>query len=100
MGLPVKLVYPLIKMGGMLYGLFNLEADSPLEAVKKSKIPILLIHGDDDRFVPYQMSVNIHAAAPDKIQFHTIQGAGHAINCVTAPEEYTKVVNEFTAKYI
>lgn len=96
MGLPVKLVYPLIKMGGMLYGRFNLEADSPVEAVKKSRVPILLIHGDDDRFVPYQMSVNIYAAAPDKIKFHTIHGAGHAINYVTAPEEYTRVVNEFT----
>jgi len=96
MGLPVKLVYPLIKMGGMLYGRFNLEAVSPVEAVKKSRVPILLIHGDDDRFVPYQMSVNIHAAAPDKIKFHTIHGAGHAINYVTAPEEYTSVVNEFT----
>lgn len=100
MGLPVKLVYPLIKMGGMLYGHFNLEADSPVEAVKKSRVPILLIHGDDDRFVPYEMSVNIHAAAPDMICFHTIHGAGHAINYVTAPEEYTKVVNEFIEKYI
>lgn len=100
MGLPVKLVYPLIKMGGMLYGHFNLEADSPVEAVKRSRIPILLIHGDDDRFVPYDMSVNIHKAAPDKIQFHTIHGAGHAINYVTAPEEYTKVVKEFIEKYI
>ena len=100
MGLPVKLVYPLIKMGGKVYGHFNLEEDSPVEAVKKSRIPILLIHGDDDRFVPYRMSVNIHAAAPDKIQFHTIHGAGHAINYVTAPEEYTKVVKEFTERYI
>ena len=100
MGLPVKLVYPLIKMGGKLYGKFNLEENSPVEAVKKSRVPILLIHGDDDRFVPYDMSVKIHAAAPDKILFHTIHGAGHAINYVTAPEEYTKVVKEFTEKYI
>ena len=100
MGLPVKLVYPLIKMGGKVYGKFNLEENSPAEAVKKSRVPILLIHGDDDRFVPYDMSVNIHKAAPDKIQFHTIHGAGHAINYVTAPEEYTKVVKEFIEKYI
>lgn len=95
MGLPVKLVYPLIKMGGKLYGHFNLEEDSPVEAVKKSQVPILLIHGDDDRFVPYEMSIKIHAANPEKIQFHTIHGSGHAINYVTASEEYTKVVNEF-----
>lgn len=32
MNMPVKLVYPLIRMGGLLYGKFNLDADSPLAA--------------------------------------------------------------------
>ena len=95
MGMPVKIVYPLIRMGGMLYGKFNLNADSPMNAVKKSAVPILLIHGDDDRFVPYEMGCNVHAAAPEKVEFHTITGAGHALNYVTDPEGYTKIVNDF-----
>ena len=100
MGMPVKLVYPLIRLGGILYGKFNLDAASPMEAVKNSKVPILLIHGDDDRFVPYQMSCNIHKASPDKIEFHTIHDAGHAMNYVRAPEQYTRIVQAFTEKYI
>lgn len=100
MGMPVGIVYPLIRLGGMLYGKFNLEASSPVESVKQSKVPILLIHGDDDRFVPYEMSCNIHAAAPDKIEFHTIHGAGHALNYVTAPEEYKEIVYAFTEKFL
>ena len=100
MGMPVKIVYPLIRLGGMLYGKFNLNADSPVEAVKRARIPILLIHGDDDRFVPHPMSCNIYAAAPEKIEFHTIPGAGHALNYVTDPEGYTEIVNAFTAKYL
>lgn len=100
MGMPVKFVYPLIRFGGILYGKFNLDAASPVEAVKNSKVPILLIHGDDDRFVPYEMSCNIHKAAPDKIEFHTIHNAGHAMNYVTAPEQYTRIVHAFTEKYI
>ena len=100
MGMPVKFVYPLIRLGGMLYGKFNLDADSPVEAVKDSKVPILLIHGDDDRFVPYEMSCNIHAAAPETIEFHTIHGAGHAYNYATNPEEYTKIVHAFTKRVI
>lgn len=100
MGMPVKFVYPLIRLGGMLYGKFNLGADSPVEAVKRAQVPILLIHGDDDRFVPYSMSCNIHAAAPEKIEFHTISGAGHALNYVTDPEGYTKIVNAFTERLL
>ena len=98
MGMPVKLVYPLIRLGGILYGRFNLNADSPVEAVKRSKLPILLIHGDDDRFVPYPMSCNIAAAAPETIEFHTISGAAHAMNYVTAPESYTAIVTAFTER--
>lgn len=98
MGMPVKIIYPLIRLGGMLYGKFNLGADSPVEAVKKAQVPILLIHGDDDRFVPYPMSCHIHAAAPEKIEFHTIPGAGHALNYVTDPEGYTAIVNRFTER--
>ena len=100
MGMPVKLVYPLIRLGGMLYGKFNLDAASPVEAVKNAKVPILLIHSDEDRFVPYNMSCNIYAAAPEKIAFHTIHGAGHAYNYATAPEQYTQIVNAFTEKVL
>lgn len=100
MGMPVKLVYPLIRFGGMVYGHFNLNGFSPLEAMKKTNLPILLVHGDDDRFVPYAMSENIHAAAPEKITFHTVPGAGHALNYMTDPETYTRVLREFTGKVL
>ncbi len=100
MGLPAKLVYPLILLGGQLYGKFNLEEASPVTAVKNTNVPILLIHGDDDRFVPYKMSCEIHKAAPEKIEFHTIHNAGHAMNYVTAPEQYTRIVHAFTDKYL
>lgn len=100
MGMPVSVVYPLIRFGGMVYGRFNLNGDSPLEAVKRTRLPVLLIHGDDDRFVPYAMSENIHGAAPEKITFHTVPGAGHALNYVKDPETYTRVLREFTGKYL
>lgn len=98
MGMPVGPLYPLIRLGGIVYGRFNLAADSPVAAVKRAKVPILLIHGDDDRFVPYEMSCNIYAAAPEKIEFHTIRGAGHALNYVAAPEEYRQILLAFLRK--
>jgi len=100
MGMNPKLVYPLIRLGGMVWGGFDLEKDSPLAAVKRTKLPILLLHGDRDLFVPHAMSCNIKASAPEKIHFHTIPGAGHAMNYVTAPEGYTAIVTEFLNKYL
>lgn len=97
-GMPEAVVYPLIRLGGRLFGRFDLESDSPVEAVKRANVPILLIHGDDDRFVPYEMSRNIHGAAQEKIEFHTIPGAGHAINYAVAPEMYRVAVMGFIEK--
>lgn len=34
-------------------------------------------------------------AAPEKICFHTIRGAGHALNFAAAPEEYIRIVGSF-----
>lgn len=100
MGMPVKLVYPLIRLGGILYGRFDLESYSPLMAVPRSRTPILLIHGDDDRFVPYEMSCHIHAAAPAAIEFHTIPGAGHALNQVAQPEQYHTALKHFLQTHL
>ena len=100
MGMPEKMVYPLIRLGGMVYGGFNLDADSPVEAVKRSRVPILLIHGDEDRFVPYAMSQNIHAAAPEKIRFVTVPGAGHALNFATNPQLYSQTLKTFLSEHL
>ncbi len=100
MGMPVKLVYPLIRLGGRFYGRFDLESYSPVEAVKQARVPILLIHGSDDRFVPHAMSCRIHASAPENIEFHTIDGAGHALNYAAAPEAYRQIVLNFLKRCI
>lgn len=42
----------------------------------------------------------LDAAAQSKITFHTVSGAGHALNYVTNPEEYTRVLRNFTQKHL
>jgi fermentation-respiration switch protein FrsA (DUF1100 family) len=95
MKLPVGLLYPLIKLGAALYGRFDLTADSPLEAVKRAKVPILLFHGTSDRFVPKEMSERIYEGAKDIISFHKFEGADHGMCYIVDGEEYTKITNNF-----
>ena len=68
MHLPVALLYPFIKLGGKIFGGFDLEETSPVEAVARSKAPIVFIHGDCDDFVPFDMSVECFDAckAPNR----------------------------------
>ncbi len=62
------------------------------------EVPFLLIHGDADDFVPYAMSQNLWRAAPDKIEFHTIPGVGHARNQIADPQRYGRFLRAFFAR--
>ena len=97
MRLPVSLAYPLVCFAGMLFGrIFGLSRVSAVEAVRSARVPILLIHGEDDTFVPCDMSREIHAARPDLIRLETFAGADHALSYMTDPDRYREISVEFS----
>ena len=95
MGIPPKLAYPFIKSGALIFGRFRLEETSPIEAVARSKKPIIFIHGDSDDFVPYQMSLDMYEACPTEKALVTVKGAGHGLAFIMGQEQYIKEVKEF-----
>ena len=97
---PPSLAYPLIWFGAMVFGHFNLSESSATEAVKHSKLPILLMHGTDDLFVPCAMSQQIAAANPEKIELHLWSGAVHGISFVVHTEEYLQTERGFLEKFV
>ena len=78
-----------------MFGKFDTEEIVPREAVKKSNIPIVFAHGDEDDFVPYYMSEENYSACNSKKEFITIKGAGHGLCYPTSPKEYVKKLDEF-----
>ena len=95
MGLPGDLSLALLKGGAALFGGFSFAGVSCVEAVKRTKVPILLIHGEEDRFVPVEMSREIAAANPEMVTLVTFPGAGHGLSFMADRERYTRVVGEF-----
>ena len=95
MHLPARIAYPFVKLGAKIFGGFDLEESSALSAVANTNIPILLIHGEDDHFVPCDMSRSIHKACASRITFQTVPGAGHGLSYMVAPEIYEKVTTDF-----
>ena len=95
MGLPPKLAYPFVKLGARLFGHFDLEETSPLEAMKTCTVPVILFHGENDDFVPCQMSRNIYEACSSKKRLVTVPGAGHGLSYPTDPEGYRQALREF-----
>ncbi len=100
MKLPPKIAMPFIKLGGIIFGRFNIDECSPVESVKNSKKPILIIHGEEDLFVPCQMSKTIFDNCTSEKQHIVFKGAGHGLSYLVSPLEYEKASIEFINKYI
>lgn len=92
---PPTLAYPFIRLGAKIYGGFDLEEISAVDAVKNAKVPILLIHGEEDYFVPCHMSREIHAACHSPAQLHTFPEAGHGLSYMIDPIRYEAVTIRF-----
>lgn len=93
--LPVRLMYPLARLSAKIYGGFDLEETSAREAVKKSKVPILFIHGDDDRFVPCHMGKECYEGCGSKKRILLVEGAGHGLSHCVDAVKYETYVDEF-----
>ena len=98
MHLPVSLAYPLLAFGTRLFGGFRLSDASAVEAVKHTRLPILLIHGEDDRYVPWEMSKEIAQAGGEKITFASFPGAGHGLSFIEDEARYRALVTAFLGK--
>lgn len=58
------------------------------EAIKKTKIPTLFIHGSKDDIVPIQMCYTLYNSHPGKKQIYIAQGTDHAENKLFDEEVY------------
>ena len=95
-GFPPKLIYPFIRLSALIFGGVDIEKASPTEALKKAKLPILFIHGDDDRFVPYEMGKALFDSYDGQKKMLTVKDAGHAFSYFFNTAEYEKALDEFT----
>jgi fermentation-respiration switch protein FrsA (DUF1100 family) len=99
MGLPAKLLYPFVRLGGRLYGGFDVEETSPIEGMKKCRIPVFFAHGDVDDYVPYEMSVRNYEACTAKKVLFTVPNAGHGLSYIIDPDGYVNALHAIFPEY-
>ena len=88
-------LFPFVTLGAWIFGGFWLESRTALEAVRHTKLPILLIHGEDDRLVPCDMSRKIAEGCPGRCSILTVPGAGHGLGYMVDPTAYEQAVLRF-----
>ncbi|MBQ6840700.1 MAG: alpha/beta hydrolase [Bacilli bacterium] len=94
-GFPNRIFYPFIYISALIFGGLNLKHGSAIESVKNTNIPILLIHGKKDTFVPCSMSKDIKKAAKTCYDLALFENAEHGISYIADEKTYTKIVKDF-----
>ncbi len=79
---------------------YSFKEASALKQVKKSQLPILFIHGSEDRFVPTHMVYELYEAAACPKELLVIEGAAHGTSFWKNPQDYKAAVEAFLEKYM
>ena len=68
---------------------------SPIARAGKIKVPVLLIHGTSDTFVPGYMSEKIYEKIKSPKRILLVQEADHVMSFDVAPSTYSSEVDQF-----
>lgn len=74
---------------------YDLKEYSTLEAMEHCRVPVLLIHGTADTFVPYEMSVRNYEACTAAKKLLLVEGAEHCESFLKDKKRYQEAVSEF-----
>lgn len=72
---------------------------STVDALETTDIPVLFIHGSDDKFVPVEMTYENYAACASEKELLIVPGADHALSYYVARKKYEDTVKSFFEKH-
>ena len=81
----------------LLLPLIDARYDS-LSKIESALSPVMVIHGDRDEIVPFEMAEKLFAAASEPKRFYPIPGASHNDTYVAGGEAYFDALREFIAE--
>ena len=90
--------FPFIPIANLAFRItagYYLYSASAINSVKKSKLPILFIHGKDDETVPVEDAYRLYRAANCRKGLMIVDNAGHGEALMVAKEKYWTEVYRF-----
>ena len=85
---------PILNLECKLFGKFSLYVNTA-DALKKSNIPVLFIHGKNDTLVPFEMSELSFESAPEGSKLLLVENAGHGLSFMVDKQRVIKEITEF-----
>lgn len=94
---------PLVWCAGLfarMLGKFDLRRVSTVKAVQRCTVPVLLVHGTGDRYVPCEMTKAAYAACPGEKQLILVEGAGHGLSYVVDQPRCQSALENFFMEHL
>lgn len=70
----------------------------PIDALDDNEVPILFIHGGDDRLITPDHSRRMSERTKGYSEMHIIPGAKHANSAIVSPERYEEILRAFLSR--
>lgn len=83
-----------------IFGGFSLYERNSRRVLRHNKLPIIMVHGKADNFVPCEMTEQGFEACSGDKQLLLADGAGHGLSFLYAKDRYTDMVQSFLKKNI
>lgn len=77
---------------------FSLTQCDTRKSLKKNRLPIIMVHGMDDGFVPCSMTEEGYAVCSGPKQLLLVDGADHGVSFLVERKRYTEMVLKFLDK--
>lgn len=102
-GIPAPLVPPILLgtriVAGVRAGLDIADVEH-VDTLATTTVPLLLIHGDADDFVPVGATDELASRRPDNLTYQRIPGAGHVEGWNTDQARYLDAVQQFLSQVL
>lgn len=90
--------FPLLSIAGWytrFFAKFGLREYSTVRAMETCRIPVLMIHGTEDHFVPCEMSKQAFAACQSEKQLILVDGASHGTSYLIDQNRCQRAIRDF-----
>lgn len=98
-GLPSFPIVPTASLYADALAGYNFYQASSKDTLKRSKVPLFIIHGSKDKFVPTKNAYQNYDYAKGPKKLWVVKGAGHAQSYSVAKDKYVTNTTDFAQEY-
>ena len=92
-------LYPLVALAIHLHAGFGVDEYSTIRALERNRLPVLFLHGKDDKYVPCRMTEEAYAACTSEKEMLLVEGAGHGTSYLVDEKGCRQALERFLAKH-